>query len=490
LSVRAEEPATSRIDLIRGEKWWGICPTSQPFEIGTTQSEVSFATPMLLSSKGRYIWSATPLDIRFDGQSFHITSAEGRVQAHKVGRTLRDAYLVCRHKNFPPVQANVATDLYTLPIIETEQELGFMQSEEQLLEYARRMRELGIAKGIIVLADGWSPMDGSLEFNRNIYPNPKATIDRLHEMGFKVMLNISPYCSVSGRGFANALNDKSLLHDEGDLPVVVMMRGGGGFFAVCDIREEAFRKHIEGRLKSLTEEYGVDGFRFGCDELYDTSLCPQGQPDKRFLDVWSSLGDGYSLVDYTVVTPSFKQYTPCQVSASCQEPYANVNDMLTAGLMGQSSAYALPARIDINRADNLTLLRTLQQCLMMPMARIEFAPWRITDERLFDEFKRNLELRKRIGAHLQEVASEGAKTAEPVVRHLEYMFPRHGFADCSDQYMLGDKFMVVPVGSESQRMVRLPRGVWSDAKGKRHIGPVVLTLNTTNGQVLCFEKTK
>lgn len=428
------------------------------------------------------------MDIRFDGSTFNITSSEGRIQAHKVGRTLRDAYLVCRHKNFPPTTTDISPELYSLPIIETEMELGFMQSEEQLLEYVSRIRELGITEGVVVLADGWSPMDGSLEFNRNIYPNPKATIDRLHELGFKVMLNISPYRSVSGRGFANALNDKSLLHDKDELPIVVMMRGGGGFFAVCDVREESFRKHIEARLKALTEEYGVDGFRFDCDELYDPKLSPQAQPDKTFLEAWCALGGNYSLVDYTLVTPSFRQYTPCRVMTTDDKPYAYVNNMLTAGLMGQALAYNLPPYININRADDIELLRYLQQCMMMPLAHIEFAPWRISDQKLFDEFMRSLELRKRVGKHLQEVVAEGAKTAEPLVRHLEYLFPRHGFADCTDQYMLGDKFLVVPVGTESQRLVRLPRGVWTDAKGKRYVGPVVVTLNTTNGQVICFEK--
>ena len=154
--------------------------------------------------------------------------------------------------------------------------------------------------------------------------------------------------------------------------------------------------------------------------------------------------------------------------------------------MGVSSAYADVPKIDLAQADDLTKLRSLQQSLMMPVARITFAPWRIEDKAYFEEYMRNLALRCQIGAHLRQVAEEGVKTAEPMARHMEYLFPRSGFADCSTQYMLGDKYLIAPAMGESKRMVRLPRGVWTDTNGKRYRGPVVINADTSNGKMLCF----
>jgi alpha-glucosidase len=155
--------------------------------------------------------------------------------------------------------------------------------------------------------------------------------------------------------------------------------------------------------------------------------------------------------------------------------------------MGVSSAYADVPKIDLAHADDLTKLRTLQQSLMMPVARVSFAPWRISNKTYFEEYMRNLRLRCQMGSHLQQVAEEGIKTAEPMARHMEYLFPRSGFADCSTQYMLGDKYQIAPPSGDGKRMVRLPRGVWTDTDGKRYRGPVVINADTSNGKLLCFE---
>ena len=128
LCVSAQEDyKTSHINVNRGEKWWGAFvgnapaePFNSPFEISTdTASRRAAATPMFISSTGRYIWSEWPVGIAFDGKEFVISSAEGQIKAQKGGRTLRDAYLVCRHRNFPPSQSPVSGELYSLPCTPT-----------------------------------------------------------------------------------------------------------------------------------------------------------------------------------------------------------------------------------------------------------------------------------------------------------------------------------------------------------------------------------
>lgn len=40
-----------------------------------------------------------------------------------------------------------------------------------------------------------------------------------------------------------------------------------------------------------------------------------------------------------------------------------------------------------------------------------------------------------------------------------YVFPHEGFADCHDQFMLGDKYLVAPMVTKgTRRTVKLPKG--------------------------------
>ena len=102
LTVSAQNGATSRIEVLKGEKWWGafvggapLEPFDEPFRIHTAESaEGGFFVPVLVSSAGRYIWSDSPMEIDFDGSQFLITSETEKVEVKKAGRTLREAYLL------------------------------------------------------------------------------------------------------------------------------------------------------------------------------------------------------------------------------------------------------------------------------------------------------------------------------------------------------------------------------------------------------------
>jgi alpha-glucosidase len=487
LLASAEEPSTSQINVLRGERWWGFHlgdaqKEPAPFVVAQGNEPQQMTAVMLLSSKGRYIFNDSPMTIAFDGTTLNITAEGKRVQAQKGGRTLRDAYLVCRHKHNPPTIKERSTDIYALPIIETESELGYLQSAESVVEYAERLSAIGIKEGIVVLADGWSQMDGSFDFDRNIYPDPRATIDRLHKLGFKVMLNIAPYCSTSGRGAYVANRNNTLL--EG----YVATQHDCIAYYVYDICKPEVYGHLKQRLDALIADYGIDGFRFDVDELCESEKMRDNQPylTQDYIEAWYILGENYDLIDYATSTLGQQQYFPSKITFGVDNP---VRAMLISGMFGTSAPYATPAaNINLDEADELTKLRLLQQELMMPVARIPFAPWRITEPKYYDEFMRNVELRSRIGEHLRSVAAEGMKTAEPMVRHLEYEYSGYGFGDCEDQYILGERYLIAPLTEGTSRTVRLPRGAWLDSKGKRYRGPMVVKFYAFDGRIFCFEK--
>lgn len=81
---------------------------------------------------------------------------------------------------------------------------GYLQSHRTLadgnevLAEARTFREKSLpCDGLIYLGtgfcpSGWNTGHGSFTFNENVFPNPKAMIDRLHDEHFKVVLHVVP----------------------------------------------------------------------------------------------------------------------------------------------------------------------------------------------------------------------------------------------------------------------------------------------------------
>ena len=76
------------------------------------------------------------------------------------------------------------------------------------------------------------------------------------------------------------------------------------------------------------------------------------------------------------------------------------------------------------------------------------------------------------------LARHAAETGEPIVRHMEYVFPHQGFDECLQQFMLGDDLLVAPVVHPDDHVdVRLPAGRWRDDLGVVREGPAEFRLD-------------
>ena len=149
--------------------------------------------------------------------------------------------------------------------------------------------------------------------------------------------------------------------------------------------------------------------------------------------------------------------------------------MLSAGLIGY--AYTCPdmigggevnsfADIDRTKLDQRLIVRYAQVSALMPMMQFSLAPWRVLDKKHLDLCRDAALLHTKFAGYILELARHSAKTAEPIVRAMEYQFPNEGLADVVDQFMLGDKYLVAPVVTkEDFRTVRLPKGKWRDELG-------------------------
>ncbi len=70
--------------------------------------------------------------------------------------------------------------------------LGYNQNEEDILDYAQSIIDNGFTPGIYMIDEGWSEDYGVYDFYPGRFTDPKGMIEKLHQMGFKVMLWVTP----------------------------------------------------------------------------------------------------------------------------------------------------------------------------------------------------------------------------------------------------------------------------------------------------------
>ena len=70
------------------------------------------------------------------------------------------------------------------------------QTQDEVLTIARRYQELNIPLSVIVIDFFHWTQQGDWRFDPEYFPDPKAMIDELHEMGVRVMISIWPTVTV------------------------------------------------------------------------------------------------------------------------------------------------------------------------------------------------------------------------------------------------------------------------------------------------------
>ena len=89
-----------------------------------------------------------------------------------------------------------------------------------------------------------------------------------------------------------------------------------------------------------------------------------------------------------------------------------------------------------------------------------------------------------------EIAKESAKSGEPIIRNMEYMFPHKGYEKIIDQFLLGDQILVAPVVEKGKfsRFVEFPEGRWKGDDGIFVDGPVRKKINVPISRLPWYRK--
>ena len=498
------------VTMLPGENWWGLCNNfgrQMPFNAKTdlkcdlrVSNYNHQSQSVLVSDRGRVLWCAEPVEAAIGGGRIRLVSDRGEIAfTEDAGRTLAEAYRFVSRTYFPPTGALPELLYFAAPQYNTWVELTYNQNERDILAYAQSMLDHGLPPGIFMIDDTWQLGYGTWVFDPRRFADPKGMVEKLHAMGFKVLLWMCPWVSMDSPAYR--------LLEMGRTPETHRKLPTGGFLkdavtgrtaavdwwngrsALLDLSHPKGRAWFDGELARLVRDFGIDGFKFdgGGVNFYcglkgrDAALTPCAQSalySRRALDYPASecrnvFGFGGKPVIMRL-PDKFHRWTELQ---------RLVPDMLAAGFVGcpficpdmagggQWLDFLPGASFDAE-----LFIRSAQVHALCPMMQISASPWRVLDAEKQELFRAAVRLRQRFAPRFVELAKQAAKDGEPIMRNLEYAYPGQGYADVRDQFLMGADLLVAPVVEKgaTARTVVIPPGTWKSDDGAVVTGPTTI----------------
>ena len=492
----------SNIELVLqvGEKVWaGVINEGELMPI-TKEYDFDFAginksnqiQPLILTNKGQYVWSEEPYAFKVINNKVLITDPFHAVKVGSHGKTLAEVQRFVSDKFFKASGLTPDTLLFTAPQYNTWIELNLHQNQAAILKYAHAIIDNGMPAGVFMIDDTWQEDYGIWNFHPGRFPNPKAMIDELHALGFKVMLWICPFISPDQRLLYYGLKDKKSLLLEKKKPTdtwenaknPIMIPWWNGVSAELDFSSPEAVKWFNGQLDNLVAKYNIDGFKF---DAADFQFYPSNSMSKGNL---TANAHSESYTQFGLRFP-FNEYRACWKRGG--QPLAQrlldknhtwedlqilIPQIIVQGLNGYT--FCCPDMIgggmlksfeDATKIDQDLIVRSAQCQALMPMMQFSVAPWRVLDKNHFESVKNTVKLRTKFTPLIMKLAKESAKTGEPIVKNMEFVFPGKGYESIVNQFMLGDNLLIAPMlENKPTRTVILPDGKWLADDGKSYNG--------------------
>ncbi len=512
------------LEMIQGEYWWaGVTSIGHQMPYNnTTVAAVDMwgdnrgnqATPLLLSSKGRYIWSEEPIKYEFNKGAITVTVRDGIIFNGTAGTNLRSAFNYVSKTYFPSNGLIPDEMLFTKPQYNTWIELMYNQNEDDILKYAQDILAKGYSPGVLMIDDNWQENYGVWEFSPRRFKDPKGMMNKLHAMGFKVMLWVCPFVSADSENFRKLAKDGMLILDKGKTQEILwantknkaaIIRWWNGASACLDLSNPKAQTWFKERLNHLVNDYGVDGFKFdaGDADFYSNNVESFNvKTPNDHTTFFAKLGLDYPLNEYRAAW----KMAGLPLAQRLRDKGHKWGDLvkLIPDLMSQSVVgytYTCPDMIGggeyqsfLNGAtiDEELVVRSAQIHALMPMMQFSVAPWRVLSSENAAICLKMSKLHEEFGGHILNLAKEASKTGEPIVKPMELAFPENGYELIKDQFVLGNDIIVAPVvekGSRARKVV-LPTGNWQAEDGQKYKGGGTIEIAVPLERVPYFRKIK
>jgi alpha-glucosidase len=355
-----------------------------------------------------------------------------------------------------------------------------------------------------MIDDNWQEDYGDWRFSGSRFKNPKGMMDKLHNMGFTVMLWICPFVSADSDEF-RYLSKKGFLLLDDRIPLnpsfetwentqarAAIIRWWNGASGLLDLSNPDARAWFNEQLDQLVEEYGVDGFKLDAGDAqfykYDWLISKNPSSPNDHTTYFAEVGLKYPLNEYRA---SWKMagLPLVQRLRDKRHDWGDLQQLvpgiIAQGLMGY--AYTCPDMIGGGAyttflpgsvIDEELVVRSAQTSALMPMMQFSVAPWRVLSAENNQICKDMALLHEEFGDMIFKMAEQSAISGEPIARSLDYNYPGKGMEDVKGQFMLGTEILVAPVtekGARSRKVI-FPEGKWKGEDGSLVTGPTTVTI--------------
>lgn len=495
----------------RNEKWWvGIIQHGYLMPIKATYHADTRANcygnqaqPLLLSDQGRLIWCENPFSItcKKGCKTIRLNVPSKSIHMVLAGATLRDAYLYASSHYFPPSGRQPDEALFRFPQYNTWIELQYNQNENDILHYAKGILHNGFPAGVLIIDDNWQEDYGIWEFHPTRFKQPKAMIDSLHAMGFRVMLWICPFVSPDSETGRELAEKDFLIKDQLGNPKIIRWWNGASY--LLDFTNPGALEWFKHQLNWIKTNYSVDGFKFDAGDpefYYDAVSFSKATPNEH-CELYASLGLDYPFNEFRATWKMGGQPLGQRLRDkrhSWDDLQQLIPNSLLQGIMGYPFSCPdligggeIESFLQIDSIDQNLIVRSAQCHAFMPMMQFSAAPWKILDSIHLQAVKKAVALRMTYISEILELVKESTVTGEPVIRMMEYEFPHMGYSCIKDQFMLGRRIIVAPVTNPTgKKEIYLPPGLWRDMMhGNDSIaGPCILHRNVPIDEIPFFVK--
>ena len=141
--------------------------------------------------------------------------------------------------------------------------LGFWQcklryyNQEQVLNVAREYKKRGIPLDVFVIDYYHWPRCGDYRFDEEYFPDPKAMIDELHEMGIETMVSIWPQIDWRSENYEEMKQQGLLVKSNAGVDVQMLFHGNNVFLDATNPRT---RKYVWEKVKKNYADHGIRTF--------------------------------------------------------------------------------------------------------------------------------------------------------------------------------------------------------------------------------------
>lgn len=505
---------TMRFESNPNEKIYGMGQYQQPYldvkgctlELAQRNSQAS--VPFVLSNNGYgFLWNNPAIgQVSFGKNVTEWTAVSTKqmdywITAGDTPAEIEEAYADATGK--VPMMPDYGTGFWQC-------KLRYM-TQDEILEVAREYKRRKLPISVIVVDYFHWPNQGDWKFDTDFWPDPKAMVEELKEMGIELMVSIWPTVEETSENYKEMEELGYLTRSEhgkrlGQLNVA----------SVIDVTNPDARKYVWEKIKKNYYDLGIK--IFWLDEAEPELTGYEFSHYRYFrgadMEVGNMYPKEYARMAYEGMEEEGQEnivnllrcawagsqkYGTLVWSGDIDSSFRSLRSQLAAGLnMGISGLPWWTTDIGGFHGGNINdekfkevLVRWFEFGAFCPVMRLHgfrepFIPglsesgggkhrsgspnevWTYGDEvlRICTKY---LELRETIRPYVTELMKEAHEKGTPVMRPLFYDYPEDTKVwEIEDEYMFGPDMLVAPILYEDmrERTLYLPEGDWVDINSK------------------------